>query len=466
MPTSAVRSAARTAGAHASSSFPAPTSRRWLLFAHLGWSVAILIDAAYFVFSVPALFAVLHRPCLTSAACIPAQLSLADFRALGGPGPALNTYVIYALVTVVTSALGWIVVGALIAWRKWNDPQALFVSLVLITYAPVTITFGASPTLTYVAASPVQVPDILALSGPVISVLGSAVTELFYPTLAIFMLTFPTGRFAPRWTALFVLIWIALDVLFFVKAPWTIIQFGLLAGTGSFTVTQIYRYTRRYSPEQRQQTKWISGLFALVSLPLVVGYYLAPVFWPSLNTPGSLYRLATIAFLMMGWLPVELGIGIAILRYRLYDIDIIIRRTLIYGTLAALLALLYFGGVIGLQALVQTLSGAKSLPPIAVVATTLLIAALFDPLRRAVQALIDRRFYRPKYDAARTLAEFGAALRTETNLEQLSAQMIQVVEETMHPAHASLWLRPSSALRGAKEEWQQQSIHPAKQRRQ
>jgi hypothetical protein len=382
---------------------------------------------------------------------MPALLSLADFRALGGPGPSLNVYVIYALVTVVASALAWIVVGALIAWRKWRDPQALFVSLVLITYAPITITFGATPTLTFGAASPIHFPDVLAYSGPVISVLGSAVTELFYPALAVFLLTFPTGRFAPRWSALFVLPWIVLDALFFVIAPFTIIQFFLLAGTGSIAATQVYRYTRRYSPKQRQQTKWIIGPFAFLSLALVTGYYLAPVFWPSLNTPGSLYRLAAIAFLMAGWLPISVGIGIALLRYQLYDIDVIIRRTLIYGTLAALLTLIYFASVIGLQAIVQTLSGARSLPPIAVVATTLLIAALFDPLRRTVQALIDRRFYRRKYDAARTLEKFGAALRTETNLEQLSAQVIQVVEETMYPAHVSLWLRPSAARNDAEK---------------
>jgi hypothetical protein len=470
MPTSAAQAPARTADAQPSSPFPAPPSRRFLRFAHLGWIVAIFIDAAVFVFSVPALFAVLHRPCAASVlGCIPAQLSLADFRALGGPGPAFNAYVTYAFLTVVTSALVWFAVGALIAWRKWNDPQALFVSLAMISYAPVIITFGASPTLTLGAANPIHVADVLAYSGPVIGVLGSAVTELFYPTLYVFLLTFPTGRFAPRWSALFVLIWVVLDVLFFVGAPFTIIEYFLLAGTGSIAATQIYRYTRRFSPKQRQQTKWVVGPFALLSIPLNVGYAVAPIFWPSLNTPGSLYRLAHIAFLMMGWLPVSLGIGIALLRYRLYDIDVIIRRTLIYGTLAALLALIYFGGVIGLQALVQTLSGARSLPPIAVVATTLLIAALFDPLRRAVQALIDRRFYRGKYDAARTLAAFGAALRTETNMEQLRAEMIQVVDETMHPAHASLWLRPSpapSARSDAEEEGERHSNHGAKLERQ
>jgi hypothetical protein len=453
MSMSAVRSPARSAVTRTTASFPTRPSRRLLLFAHLGWSVAILIDAALVVLSVPALFAVLHQPCSASdVACLPAQLSLADFRALGGPGPTLNAYVVYALVTVVTAALIWAVVGALIAWRRWADPKALFVSLVLITYAPVTITFGATPTIAFGAAHPIRLPEVLALSGPVISVLGIAVTELFYPTLAVFLLTFPTGRFAPRWSALFVLLWVVADVLFFVRAPFGIILLCLFAMSGSVAIIQVYRYARRYTPVQRQQTKWVVGPFAFVAVPLYFVYVVAPVLWPALNAPGSAYRLAGIAILMATATPISLGVAVAILRYRLYDIDVIIRRTLIYGTLTALLAIIYFASVVGLQALVQALTGARSLPPIAVVASTLLIAALFDPLRRRIQLLIDRRFYRRKYDAVRTLAAFGTTLRTETNLEQLCAQMMAVVEETMHPTHAWLWLRPSSARSDAKEE--------------
>ncbi len=436
---SAVRAPARSPVARTSSPLPTRPSRRLLLFAHLGWSIAILIYAALFVSSVPALFAVVHQPCSTSGVgCIPAQLSLADFRALGGPGPTFNAYVVFALVTVVTTSLMWAGVGVLIAWRRWGDPMALFVSLALITNAPVTITFGATPTIAFGAAHPIYVPEVLALSGPVISVLGIAVTELFYPTSAIFLLTFPTGRFAPRWSALIVLLWIALDVLFFVRAPVVIFLPCLFAATGSEAIIQVYRYAWRYTPVQRQQTKWVVGPLAFVSLPLYIGYTVAPVFWPSLNASGSAYRLADIAVLMLTTTPIPLGVGVAILRHRLYDIDVIIRRTLIYGTLTALLAIIYFASVVGLQALAQALTGARSLPPSAVVASTLLIAALFDPLRRRIQLLIDRRFYRGKYDAERTLAAFRAALRTETNLEQLRAQLLAVVEETMHPAHA--WL--------------------------
>jgi hypothetical protein len=136
-----------------------------------------------------------------------------------------------------------------------------------------------------------------------------------------------------------------------------------------------------------------------------------------------------------------LSIGIAILRYRLYDIDVLINRTLVYGTLSISLALVYFGLVIGLQSLVRVFSGPGAQSPIVIVASTLAIAALFQPLRRRIQGIIDHRFYRRKYDAAHTLAAFSATLRNEVDLNQLREHLVGVVEETMQPTHASLWLR-------------------------
>ena len=135
--------------------------------------------------------------------------------------------------------------------------------------------------------------------------------------------------------------------------------------------------------------------------------------------------------------------GVAVLRYRLYDIDLLINRTLVYGPLTAMLALMYVGGVVGLQALFRALSGQES--TLAVVASTLAIAALFNPLRRRVQALVDRRFYRRKYDAAKTLATFNTRLREVTDLDSLRDEVVGVVRETMQPAHASLWLRTDTA---------------------
>jgi hypothetical protein len=137
---------------------------------------------------------------------------------------------------------------------------------------------------------------------------------------------------------------------------------------------------------------------------------------------------------------VPIAVGFAVLKYRLYDIDIIINRALVYGPLTVTLALVYVGGVVGLQALLRGLSGQES--TIAVVASTLMIAALFRPLRRRVQGFVDRRFYRSKYDAAKTLAAFSARLREETDLDALRDDVVGVTRRTVQPAHVSLWLRP------------------------
>jgi ADP-ribosylglycohydrolase len=137
-----------------------------------------------------------------------------------------------------------------------------------------------------------------------------------------------------------------------------------------------------------------------------------------------------------------IAVGIAILRYRLYDIDLVINRTLVYGSLTATLALVYFGGVATTQAIFRALTGQEQQPQLAIVVSTLVIAALFTPLRRRIQSFIDRRFYRRKYDARKTLEAFSAKLRDETDLEALNNEAVGVIRETMQPSHASLWLRP------------------------
>ena len=139
--------------------------------------------------------------------------------------------------------------------------------------------------------------------------------------------------------------------------------------------------------------------------------------------------------------------GIAIFRYRLYEIDILINRTLVYGLLTLTLALIYLGGVATTQAIFRAITGQEQQPQLAIVVSTLVIAALFNPLRRRIQAFIDRRFYRRKYDAAKTLEAFSAKLREETDLDALSDDLVEVVRETMQPSHVSLWLRPDTASR-------------------
>src|SRR5215217_6985269 len=150
------------------------------------------------------------------------------------------------------------------------------------------------------------------------------------------------------------------------------------------------------------------------------------------------YVLIALSGLVIVAMPT--AIGVAVLRYRLYDIDLVVSRTLVYGTLTASLVMIYLGGVVLLQYVFRVLTERES--QLAVVASTLVIAALFNPLRRRIQSFIDRRFYRRKYDAARTLRVFSSKLREETNLDRLGGELVSVVKETMQPQYASLWLRP------------------------
>jgi hypothetical protein len=211
-------------------------------------------------------------------------------------------------------------------------------------------------------------------------------------------------------------------------------------------VAQIYRYARVSGPVQRQQTKWV--VFGLAATSLVIlSRYVPLLIFPSLSTSSSFYFLISTYVYPVGLLLIPLALGIAILRYRLWDIDILINRTLVYGTLTGLLALLYVGLVITLQALFKGATGQVGASPVVIVISTLAIAALFQPLRRRIQRIIDRRFYRRKYDVAKTLEAFSATLRNEVDLSQLSEQLVAVVQETMQPASVSLWLRTPSQER-------------------
>jgi len=189
---------------------------------------------------------------------------------------------------------------------------------------------------------------------------------------------------------------------------------------------------RRSGSVERQQIKWL----ALAALAIPV--------WFLTNAP--IVAASRTLFLVLDAVVVSalipLAAGVAILRYRLYDIDVIVNRTLVYGSLTASLVLVYLGGVVSLQAALRFLTGQES--TLAVVASTLTIAALFNPLRRRVQSLVDRHFYRSKYDAAKTLAAFGSRLRDETDLDALSGDLVGVASRTVQPEHVSLWLRPDT----------------------
>jgi hypothetical protein len=209
-------------------------------------------------------------------------------------------------------------------------------------------------------------------------------------------------------------------------------------------VSLVSRY-RRSGGEVREQIKWIALAGAFVGLLAFLSILLGLLIVPEVMSGGGgslpLWLQVLIYVMNLSFAGVPVTIGFAILRYRLYDIDQIINRTLVYGALSASLALVYFGGVATTQAIFRAFTGQEQQPQLAVVVSTLVIAALFNPLRHRIQAFIDRRFYRSKYDARNTLEAFSAKLRDETDLDALGDDLVGVVRETMQPAHVSLWLR-------------------------
>ncbi len=202
-------------------------------------------------------------------------------------------------------------------------------------------------------------------------------------------------------------------------------------------ISLVLRFRRAWGVE-RQQLKW----FAFSGVVFCAVFAIGPVLWYLPESPGTEW-VWTVLFLV-GASTIPVAVGIAILRYRLYEIDLIINRTLVYGALTAMLVGVYVGSIVVLQGLLRALTGQEQQPQLAVVISTLVIAALFNPLRRRIQSFIDRRFYRSKYDAAKTLEAFSAKLRDETDLDALSDDLVGVVRETMQPAHVSLWLRPDT----------------------
>jgi hypothetical protein len=361
-----------------------------------------------------------------------------ELRSLGlSPG----LWALYTGATSVVFASVWWVVGATIFVRKSEDRMALLVSLFLVTF---TIAFWP------------DVPGALARYYPAF-VVPVGILELLGDVLAmLFFYLFPSGRFVPRWTRWLAIVWFAQRIfnLFVDSLPkpalWVQLLFAGLFFVllGSFVFAQTYRYRRVSGPVERRQTKWvvfgvIAALIGTVAM-LLPYFFIEPV--DSERTVITGFSVVQVAGSDAFMLLIPLSIGVAVLRSRLFDIDVVINRALVYGSLTATLVALYFGVIVLLQRLFVALTGERS--TLAVVASTLLIAALFNPLRRHIQSFIDRSFYRRKYDARRTLEGFSARLRDETDLEALNDHLVGVVRETMQPAHVSLWLRSDTAPHG------------------
>ena len=356
---------------------------------------------------------------------------------------SLNTpaYVFWPELTFL--AVGYSVIGAVIASRLPNHPIGWICCAIGLIAA--VDHFSGEYSLYALLAQPHSIPG-----GRAMLWLQGWLWMLFVGLIVFLLLLFPTGRLPSRrwrpfaWVSVAVIsaavTWssiISPDVGF--NAPPSPVQLAVLL-LGGVAAGSVIVGRRNARGVERQQIKWLLyvGPLFFIAAGLHIGFY---YFWLA---GGSWGLWASYLLVAVGGLSGPIAVGIAILRYRLYDIDLFINRTLVYGSLTATLVALYFGGIVVLQRLFVLLTGQRS--TLAVVASTLVIAALFNPLRRSIQSLIDRRFYRNKYDAARALEAFSVKLREETDLGALSDDLLGVVRETMQPAHISLWLRPDREL--------------------
>jgi hypothetical protein len=412
--------------------------------AWLAWSLAVL-TLAMFVATIPLWF-------LARGADLPSS-----WRADVGVGGLLGG----------AFFLAFPLVGTLIASRRPNNAVGwlcLAVGL-LWTLSGVFDYYGY-----YGAATPGSVPFPVAIAGisdwiwvPAVGLLGTYV-----------LLLFPDGRLPSRrwrplaWLSGAVILLLSvgvmlapgpLDNLAGVRNPFGIEGAEWLTA-GAYvllpllplcmlasSLSLVLRY-RRSGGEERHQIKWIafaaSVVVVLYAIAMIASFVFPEESW---TTAGSVWWLNFLTYAVLSsFTLVPIAVGIAVLKYRLYEIDIIINRALVYVSLTVMLVALYLGGIVLLQRVFVTFTGQRS--TLAVVASTLLIAALFNPLRRRIQYFIDRRFYRSKYDARKTLEAFSTKLKDETDLEALSSDLVGVVRETMQPSHVSLWLRAETAQKG------------------
>lgn len=335
-------------------------------------------------------------------------------------------WMVVALACVIV--LVSLTMALLVFWRRSDDWMAL-----VVAFSLVVLPAGNLSTLASSDSAPTG-PLALAL---IVLLLSLPAYAAYYGNF----LLFPSGRFAPRWSWILLVAWLVFIVAIKLRADTLngFLDLGYPILYSGAILCQIYRYRRVSNAVQRQQTK-------LVVVGLIASLLANQIFWQTSRLPSlsaTVYGPFALLFYQLPLLLLPLGFFLAIQRYRLYDIDVLIRRTLVYGTLTVVLALVYIGGIIGLQTLLNVIAqarGGEGFSTPVIVITTLLIAALFQPLRSRIQRAVDRRFYRSKYDAHRAIEQFGTSLRQQVDLPALTSQLVGVVQETMQPTNISLWL--------------------------
>jgi hypothetical protein len=381
------------------------------------------------------------------------------FQILNLSEPSVPIYAHWAESTLF--GVGFPTIGAIIASRRSHNPIGWLLCAVGLVLG--VVLFSSEYAIHALLVAPGSLP-----AGETV-VLGAALWVLGFHLIVLMLILFPTGQLPSsrwRWVVYLYLALAVVEVVAMLFLPGSLeglelienplgiesspigrkpVQALIFSGGLIASSTLILRL-RRGSWVERQQIKWLAYAAAAMTVGSILTY-----------TPPEAIGTRWVTWvgyvlLELGVLGIPISIGIAILRYRLYEIDTLINRTLVYGALTVLLAVVYFGGVTATEAVFRTLTGQEQQPQLAVVVSTLVIAALFNPLRRRIQAFTDKGFYRSKYDARRTLEAFSTKLKNETDLESLNNDLVGVVRETMQPAHVSVWLSPATAPKGEQAE--------------
>jgi hypothetical protein len=400
----------------------------WLVLARGLWIALIGLVSVITLESLPNYLAQLQTPC-EQVSCQYQQLSFGQAPLLASIGLPLARYAALTVAILLAGVIVCWAVSALIVWRRSDDLMAYLVALMLIALGPLPVS----------TALPVGPFPLRALNDYLIFIAQALLIGVFF--------LFPSGHFESRWARRIFLVLVVVQIIAFYLPDTLLLDYttasqpGWLVAVSEMAVVvgiQFYRYRRISGPVERQQTKWVLYGLALPIL-MFVGFTVLLIGFPQVSESNAWTVLVINEFEFLLPLCLSLSFGLAILRYRLWDIDTLINRTLVYGTLTLLLTAIFVGLVIGMQALLGGVIGQDS--RVVIILSTLAIAALFQPVRTRLQSLIDRRFYRHKYDVAKTLEHFSATLNHEMDLDTLREQVLSLVSETMQPAKATLWLR-------------------------
>lgn len=408
------------------------TSSRWLRAARALWAPLVLVNLVWYLANLPANYQALLGPC-RGAECGFAALTAQEMEVLSELGLSIEVYAAYQVGLGAAFGAGMLALGLLIFVRRSREAIGLLASFALVS-------FGLSGEWPLVQQS------------ATLEKLAWLLDSLALTSMVLLFFLFPDGRALPQWSRNAIALVAATEVFTLVTIAFSpqfseVVESGLgdLVFVGFLAtglVAQVQRYRHHSSQVQRQQTKWV--LFGLMGTVLaylvwVLTFLLLPIDPGAPRLYWNLFGFTGLSLLVMA-LPITLAASI--LRYRLFDIDVLINRTLIYGSLTGALAVVYFTSVI----LLQRVFPAES--QVAVVLSTLAIAALFTPLRRRIQEGIDKRFYRSKYDAERTLAAFGLTLRQEVDFDSLCGRLVSTVGESVQPTSISLWVRSPGSQPG------------------